>query len=187
MSFWYLLPVSDETHPPRKASQENTGTRLQRWAVARCPVSAAACSTWGGPAPPNRPSLICRVSVSAAHLAEQQYLAGRGGLSCHCNKDSFVNIRLLGTEGFWEEKASPTPSPLALPPPRGGGVLFLSLASPRRLFVLSLDLLLVPLSLHVAHVSFRVTRSLFSRPYCERRARVCCPILAMPGGQLGCN
>lgn len=109
VSFWYLLPVSDETHPPRKASQENTGTRLQRWAVARCPVSAAACSAWGGPAPPNRPLLICRVSVSAAHLEEQQYLAGRGGLSCHCNKDSFVNIRLLGTEGFWEEKASPPP------------------------------------------------------------------------------
>lgn len=115
MSFWYLLPVSDETHPPRKASQENTGTRLQRWAVARCPVSAAACSAWGGPAPPNRPSLICRVSVSAAHLAEQQYLAGRGGLSCHCNKDSFVNIRLLGTEGFWEEKASPTAPPWLFP------------------------------------------------------------------------
>lgn len=115
MSFWYLLPVSDETHPPQKASQENTGTRLQRWAVARCPVSAAACSAWGGPAPPNRPSLICRVSVSAAHLAEQQYLAGRGGLSCHCNKDSFVNIRLLGTEGFWEEKASPTTPPWLFP------------------------------------------------------------------------
>lgn len=115
MSFWYLLPVSDETHPPRKASQENTGTRLQRWAVAHCPVSAAACSAWGGPAPPNRPSLICRVSVSAAHLAEQQYLAGRGGLSCHCNKDSFVNIRLLGTEGFWEEKASPTAPPWLFP------------------------------------------------------------------------
>lgn len=115
VSFWYLLPVSDETHPPRKASQENTGTRLQRWAVARCPVSAAACSAWGGPAPPNRPSLICRVSVSAAHLAEQQYLAGRGGLSCHCNKDSFVNIRLLGTEGFWEEKASPTAPPWLFP------------------------------------------------------------------------
>lgn len=115
MSFWYLLPVSDETHPPRKASQENTGTRLQRWAVARCPVSAAACSAWSGPAPPNRPSLICRVSVSAAHLAEQQYLAGRGGLSCHCNKDSFVNIWLLGTEGFWEEKASPTAPPWLFP------------------------------------------------------------------------
>lgn len=115
MRFWYLLPVSDETHPPRKASQENTGTRLQRWAVARCPVSAAACSAWGGPAPPNRPSLICRVSVSAAHLAEQQYLAGRGGLSCHCNKDSFVNIQLLGTEGFWEEKASPTAPPWLFP------------------------------------------------------------------------
>lgn len=115
VSFWYLLPVSDETHPPRKASQENTGTRLQRWAVARCPVSAEACSAWGGPAPPNRPSLICRVSVSAAHLAEQQYLAGRGGLSCHCNKDSFVNIRLLGTEGFWEEKASPTAPPWLFP------------------------------------------------------------------------
>lgn len=79
MSFWYLLPVSDETHPPRKASQENTGTRLQRWAVARCPVSAAACSAWGGPAPPNRPSLICRVSYQRPILRSSSTWPGEEG------------------------------------------------------------------------------------------------------------
>lgn len=50
-------------------------------------------------------SLIYWVLVSAAHLEEQQYLAGREGLWFHCNKDSFVKILLLGgAQGFWEEK-----------------------------------------------------------------------------------
>lgn len=52
--------------------------------------------------------------------------------------------------------------------------------SPRLLLVLSLDLLLVPLFLHVRKVSFCVTRSLFSRP-CVVRRSVCCLILAMLG------
>lgn len=135
-------------------------------------------------------SLIYWVLVSAAHLEEQQYLAGREGLWFHCNKDSFVKILLLGgAQGFWEEKVFLFFSFLS-PPPfflRGGDELFLSLPSPRLLFMLSLDLLLVPLFLHVVKVSFCVTRSLFSRPYCEWRASVCCLILAMLGSQLGCN
>lgn len=161
--FWYLLPVSNETKP---FPESQPGKHRKPFAAVDCRVLFRNCSGLlrVGRASPAQPSLICRVSLSAAHLEEQQYLAGRGGLSCHCNKDSFVNVRRLGTEGFWEEAASP---PAALPPLRGGGVLFLSLASPRLLFMLSLDLLLVPLFLHVVPVSFCVTGSLFSRPYCE--------------------
>lgn len=114
-----------------------------------------------------------------------------GSLWFHCNKDSFVKILLLGgTQGFWEEKVC-----LFFFPPLFSAFPFLAwwgsivsvFPSPRLLFVLSLDLLLVPLFLHVVKVSFCVTRSLFSRPYCEWRASVCCLILAMLGSQLGCN
>lgn len=138
-------------------------------------------------------SLIYWILVSVAHLEEQQYLAGGAGLWFHCNKDSFVKILPRGGAwGFWEEKvflpARPLPPPLFFFPfLLGGDGLFLSLPSPRLLFMLSLDLLLVPLFLHVGKVSFCVTRSLFSRPYCEWRASVCCLILAMLGSQLGCN
>lgn len=131
-------------------------------------------------------SLIYWILVSAVHLEEQQYLAGWVGLWFHCNQDSFVKILLLsGAWGFWEEEVFLPPPP----PPfffllHGG---FFSLPSPRLLFMLSLDLLLVPLFLHIVKVSFCVTRSLFSRPYCEWRASVCCLILAMLGSQLGCN
>lgn len=130
-------------------------------------------------------SLIYWASLSGAHLEEQQYLAGGVRLWFHCNKDSFVKILLLrAASGFWEGCFFP---PFLFHFFAWWDELFLPLPSPRLLFMLRLDLLLVPLFLHVVEVSFCVTRSLFNRPYCEWRASVCCLILAMLGSQLGCN